>query len=173
MGWATKGYINKAGVIFALLMGIAIVPLSMILWNVGFFDEMLRRFQFDYGSALSRDFALKILEQSSATDLWFGLPAEELSALQQSFGLIAIEISWVNFILVGGLITTIPFFVTFCLFLFRSIRKYCEVGIYFVSALVLVSTFASNSIWAKTTVLTSSLVVGISFLRRDVSTVKL
>ena len=113
---------------------------------------MLDRFQYDYGSALSRDYALQILEQSSTSDLWFGLPLAELSAIQQSYGLIAIEISWVNFILVGGLITTIPLFILFYFFLFRSTRLYCDFGIYFVSLLILVGTSANSGIWSKTTV---------------------
>ena len=87
--------------------------------------------------------------------------------LQLSFGLIAIEISWINFILVGGLITAIPLFMTFISFLFRSMRLYCNPEIYFVSLLVLVATAASNGIWSKTTALTTSLAVAISFLRRD------
>jgi hypothetical protein len=156
---AIKGYVDKASVAFAFF--------CMFLWSVGFFDPMLSRFQYDYGSALSRDYALEILQQASTSDLWFGLPVAELDAIQQSFGIIAIEISWVNFILVGGLITTIPLFATLCLFLFRSLRLYCDSGIYFVSLLILESTFASNSIWSKTTVLTGSLIVGISFLRRN------
>ena len=115
---------------------------------------MLDRFQYDNGSALSRDYALQILEQSSASALWFGLPLAELAAIQQSYGLTAIEISWVNFIMVDGLIATIPLFITYCFFLFRSTRLYCDFGIYFVSLLILVSTSANNGIWSKTTVLT-------------------
>jgi hypothetical protein len=99
--------------------------------------------------------------------LWFGLSQSEFSTLQQSFGLIAIEISWVNFILAAGLITTVPLFITLCLFLFGSLPRYCHFGICFVSLLILESTFASNSIWSKTTVFTNSLIVGISLLRRD------
>ena len=128
---------------------------------------MIERFEYDYGSTLSRDYALQLLEQSSAWDLWFGRSLVELSAIQQSFGLIAIEISWINFILVAGLITTIPLFITFCLFLFRSTRLSCDFGIYFVSLLILISTSANNGIWSKTTVLTTGLMVGFSFLRRD------
>jgi hypothetical protein len=140
----------------------------MFLWEAGFFDNMLLRFQYDYNSALSRDYALEILQSISSSALWLGLSQSELNTLQSSFGLIAVEISWVNFILVGGLVTTIPLFLTFCLFLFGSLPRYCSFGIYFVSMLILESTFASNSIWSKTTIITSSLIVAISMLRRDV-----
>ena len=162
-----RGYVNKAGLTFIFLIGILLVPIVITLFGVGFFEPMMERFEYDYGSALSRDYALQLLQQSSAWDLWFGRSVAELNEIQQSFGLIAIEISWINFILVAGLITTIPLFITFCLFLFRSTRLYCTFGIYFVSLLVLISTSANNGIWSKTTVLAISLIVGISFLRRD------
>ena len=167
IGSMSRGYLNQAGAIYVLVIGTALVLLGAFLWSAGFFDPMLDRFEHDYGSALSRDFALDILQNASTFTLWFGFSQTELNDLQRSFGLIAIEIAWVNFILVGGLITAIPLFITFCLFLFRSLRKYCDVGIYFISLLILESTFASNSIWSKSSVLTSSLIVGISFLRRS------
>ena len=167
IGSLSRGYLNKAGVIYVLVVGTALVLFGVVLWSAGFFDPMLDRFEHDYGSALSRDFALDILQNASTFTLWFGFTQSDLNELQRSFGLIAIEIAWVNFILVGGLITTIPLFITFCLFLFRSLRNYCDVGIYFVSLLIFESTFASNSIWSKSSVLTSSLIVGISFLRRS------
>jgi hypothetical protein len=167
IAWFLRGSIKKAGLTFALLSVVILVPLSLGLWDIGFFDPMLGRFEVDYGSALSRDYAFELLEQVSAFDLWFGLPLQDIIGLQLRFGLIAIEISWINFILVGGLITAIPLFITYILFLFRSIPLYCNPGIYFVSLLVFVVTAASNGIWSKTTVLTISLVVAISFLRRD------
>jgi hypothetical protein len=166
-GSISRGYLNQAGTIYVLVVGAALVLLGAFLWSVGFFDPMLDRFEHDAGSALSRDFALELLQNASTFTLWFGFTQSDLYELQQSFGLIAIEIAWVNFVLVGGLVTTIPLFITFCLFLFRSLRKYCDVGIYFVSLLIFESTFASNSIWSKGSALTSSLIVGISFLRRS------
>ena len=162
-----RGRISPIGLSLALFVSLGIALVAILLWDAGFFDKMLTRFQYDYGSALSRDYALDILQSMSTFALWFGLSQSELNTIQGGFGLIAIEISWVNFILVGGLITTIPLFVTLCLFLFRSLPRYCYFGIYFVSVLILESTFASNSIWSKTTVLTSSLIIGISILRRD------
>ena len=167
LGTVVRGRISPVGLSLTLFVAIGIALVAILLWGAGYFDKMLLRFQYDYGSALSRDYALDILQSVSDYALWFGLSQSELNTIQQSFGLIAIEISWVNFILVGGLITTIPLFVTLCLFLFRSLPRYCYAGIYFVSLLILQSTFASNSIWSKTTIVTSSLIIGISILRRD------
>ena len=166
VGTVVRGRISPIGLSLTLFVALGIALAAILLWGAGYFDKMLLRFQYDYGSALSRDYALDILQSVSDSALWFGLSQSELNTIQQSFGLIAIEISWVNFILVGGLITTIPLFVTLCLFLFRSLPRYCYAGIYFVSLLILQSTFASNSIWSKTTIVTSSLIVGISMLRR-------
>ena len=168
LGTVIRGRISPAGVSLTLIVALGVALVAMFLWEAGFFDNMLLRFQYDYGSSLSRDYALEILQSISSSALWFGLSQSELNTLQSSFGLIAIEISWVNFILVGGLVTTIPLFVTFCLFLFGSLPRYCSFGIYFVSMLILESTFASNSIWSKTTIVTCSLIVAISMLRRDV-----
>jgi hypothetical protein len=168
LGTVIRGRISPVGVSLTLIVALGVALVAMFLWEAGFFDNMLLRFQYDYGSALSRDYALEILQSISSSALWLGLSQSELNTLQSSFGLIAIEISWVNFILVGGLVTTIPLFLTFCLFLFGSLPRYCSFGIYFVSMLILESTFASNSIWSKTTIITSSLIVAISMLRRDV-----
>lgn len=167
MGTVIRGYINAAGLTLSVLVGIAAIFLGIILWNAGFFDQILERFQFDYGSASTRSRALEILQQASTSQLWFGMPQDDLVNIQLGLGMIAIEVSWINFILIGGLITTIPLFVTFCLFIFRSLRKYCAFEIYFVSLLIFESTLASNSIWSKTTAFTSCLIIAICFLRRD------
>jgi hypothetical protein len=166
VGAIARGRISPFGLSFALCLTLGAVVFALILVGAGYFDKMLLRFQYDDGSALSRDYALNILQSITTSALWFGLSQSELNTLQQSFGLIAIEISWINFILVGGLITTVPLFVTFCLFLFRSLPRYCYSGIALVSLLILQSTFASNSIWSKTTIVTSSLIVGLAILRR-------
>ena len=168
VGTIAKGRISVAGLTLTLFVVLGFGLAAMFLLETGFFDKMLLRFQYDYGSSLTRDYALDILQSASPSALSVGLSQSETNTIQSSFGLVAIEISWVNFILVGGLVTTIPLFIAFCLFLFVSLPRYCSLGIYFVSLLILESTFASNSIWSKTTIVTSSLIVAISMLRRDV-----
>lgn len=164
---ASKGYVNVAGFTFAILAAALSIPICLILWSYGFFDTMLSRFEFDNGSALARDYALRLIEQASTWHLWFGRPVQDVLAAQRAFGLIAIEISWANFILVCGLIATIPLFVTYVLFLFRSISRLCMPGVYFVSTFILIDSASSNGIWTKTTALTTSLVVAMCLLRRD------
>jgi hypothetical protein len=162
------GRISKASIGFALWTIVLFAPVCLVLWSIGFFDAIFYRFQFDYGSAMSRDYALTLVNRASTSDLWFGRPQPDVLGLQRGYGLIAIEISWVNFILVGGLLTTIPLFVTYFAFLFRSMRLYCVAGIYSVSLLVFVATSTSNGIWAKDTSLAAGLAIAISFLRRDI-----
>ena len=81
IGPITRGYINKAGLTYIFLIGFLLVPIFVTLWGIGFFDPMIERFEYDYGSTLSRDYALQLLEQSSAWDLWFGRSLVELSAI--------------------------------------------------------------------------------------------
>jgi hypothetical protein len=164
--WIFRGVINKTALWFFGFVAIMLVPVSVILWNVDFFQPMFIRFEFDYGSALSRDYALDILQQVSSFALWFGLSVQDVLGLQHRFGLIAIEISWINFILVGGLATTIPLFITYLLFLFHSVGLSCKFGAFFISTVILATTTASNGIWSKTTALTISVVLMISLLDR-------
>jgi hypothetical protein len=164
-----RGRINTAGYFIGSIMVVVCIFIGVALAGLGFFDVMQDRFAYDFGSSLSRDYALEILENSTATNLLFGSSLEEVLQAQLSYRTIAIEISWVNFILVGGLITAIPLLLSFVLFLFKSLRQTCQPTIFFVSIYILESTFASNSVWSKTTMLTSSLIIAICFLRRDLA----
>ena len=144
------------------------VGLIILLW-LGFFDTMIARFHYDIGSAYSRQLAFDLLSNLSASGWWFGLSAAEVQNLvttQQELGLIAIEISWVNFILVCGLIFTIPLFVTYVLFLVRFLPKYCGWSAVIPAMYLLVTTSSSNGIWAKTTALCASLALLFSFARK-------
>ena len=109
----SRGYLNPVGVFYVGFIVVTLAILGAVLWSAGFFDQMLDRFENDYGSALSRHYAMEILQNASNFTLWFGSSSSELDSLRLSFGLIAIEIAWVNFILVGGLITAIPLFISF------------------------------------------------------------
>lgn len=164
-----RGYITKAGLIYAIIA----IPLLIIggfaFLGVGLFDTVIARFDNDIGSALSRQLALDMLFNMSTIDLWFGLSANDvlnLVATQKELGLIAIEISWLNFILVCGLFFTILLFVTYVLFLFRFLPKYCGLVVIVPSLFLLIITAASNGIWSKTTVLSTSLAIIISFMRQ-------
>jgi hypothetical protein len=165
-----RGSINKAALLyFAIAMPLAAITFAIFL-SSGLLDTILARFEYDFGSAFSRQVALDLLSNMSEADLWFGLSANDVASLviwQGELGLIAIEISWVNFILVCGLVFTIPLFITYVLFLFRFLPKYCGLWVCFPSLHLLVVTSASNGIWAKTTILSTSLVIIISFMRRD------
>jgi hypothetical protein len=164
-----RGYLNKAGLIYSVAaIPLVIVGLSTFAW-LGLFDTIAGRFEYDIGSAMTRQLALNLVFNMSAGELLFGLSAPDvlnLVSIQAELGIIAIEISWVNFIIVCGLVFTIPLFVTYILFLFRFLPKYCGFAVLFPSVSVLVNTSASNGIWTKTTILTTSLALMISFLRK-------
>lgn len=173
MNQLRRGYIAKAGLVYAAIaVPLVVVGLLVFLW-LGLFDTIAARFNNDIGSAFSRQLALDMLYNMSIGDLWFGLSANDvfnLVAIQKELGLIAIEISWVNVILVCGLIFTIPFFVAYLLFLFRFLPKYCGLPVMYPSLFLLITTAASNGIWSKTTILSTSMAMLVSFMRRvDVS----
>lgn len=164
-----RGYFTKVGLIyFAIALPLTVIGLVVFL-SLGLFDTIAARFQDDIGSAYSRQLALDLVFNMSIGDLWFGLsPGDVLNlvAVQQELGLIAIEISWVNFILVCGLIFTIPLFLTYLLFLFRFLPKYCGSYVIYASLFLLITTAASNGIWSKTTILSTSVGMFFSFMGR-------
>jgi hypothetical protein len=167
-----SGVVNPLGFVY-VLGGLVIVALSFpLLDRIGLFDILTARLEYDYGSSLARDAVLEILENLPVDSLWLGIDAGDAMALQETYGLIAIEIAWANFILICGLIFTIPLFIGFCLFLFRFLPKHCAYSVVFVGAFTLALTFAYNSIWSKTTVLAITVAIAISNLRRDVPQVQ-
>jgi hypothetical protein len=163
-----SGAVSRVGVTY-FFGGILIVALSFpLLAQIGLFDILTARLEFDNGSGLARDAVVQILDNLPIDDLWLGINASDALALQQTYGLIAIEMAWANFILVCGLIFTIPLFVGFCLFLFLFLPKYCAPSVIMVGVFTLILTFAYNSIWSKSTVVAITVAIAVSNLRRDV-----
>ena len=100
--------------------------------------------------ARSRDRSLSTSRLNMpSNDVWLGLPASDIGALvrrQSQMHLVAIEISWINFLLTCGWILTVPLFVSFALFLFRFIPRYCGAAALLPSIFLLIVTAASNGI---------------------------
>jgi hypothetical protein len=163
-----SGLVNRAALVINMVLFSVILLALIPLLSFGVFDELVGRLENDYGSALSREFAWDILLTTPPRDLLFGLPLVDVAALQYNYNLIAIEISWINFILVCGMMFTIPLFVGFCLFLFKSIPKYCASGVYFLSCFSLIINSSNNGIWAKTNALTTGIALSFAFFRRDI-----
>jgi hypothetical protein len=162
------GAVNRQGIIYFIAGGIVATLGLPILINIGIFDVLTARVQFDYGSGLARDAVVEILGNLPMQDLWLGINADDMMAIQTTYGLIAFEIAWANFILICGLIFTIPLFVGFCLFFFRFLPKYCAPTVIIIGVFTLVLTFSYNSIWSKTTVLAITVAIAVSNMRRDV-----
>ena len=73
VGIVAKGRISPIGLSLTFFIALGFALAAILLWEAGFFDKMLLRFQYDYGSALTRDYAMDILQSISDFALWFGL----------------------------------------------------------------------------------------------------
>ena len=164
-----SGRINRAAVVYGFF-GFPVVAICvMVLLQFGFFDTMLSRFDYDSGSASARAVALDLVWNMPANHSLFGLQPSDLSALaqrQEELNVSAIEISWANFVLASGLVFTIPLLTTYTLFLVQFLPRYCTAPAILPSIFLLIVTAASNGIWAKTTVLTTSFAIILAFLRQ-------
>jgi hypothetical protein len=161
-----SGRINRAAVVYGFFGVPGVAICIMVLLQFGFFDTMLSRFDYDIGSASARQVALDLVWNMSTGELWFGLSPSDLISLaqrQKELNLLAIEISWVNFILTCGFVFTVPLFATYLLFLVRFLPRYCVASAILPSVFLIIVTAASNGIWAKTTVLTTSFVIILAF----------
>ncbi len=165
----SSGRFNKAVLVYGVVGMPVLVAGIFTLLYLGFFDTMISRFEYDIGSASTRQIALDLIADLPPMELWFGMSRDDLIALvqrQEQLNLLAIEISWVNFILACGLALTIPLFVAYVIFLFSFIPYYSSFWAVLPSLFLLIVTAASNGIWAKTTVLSASLAIILAFLRR-------
>lgn len=164
-----SGRINRAAVVYGILGAPVAAAAVVALLQFGLFDTMLSRFEFDNGSALSRQVAFDLASAMPSNDVLLGLPRNDVSALterQEEMNLVAIEISWINFLLIGGWLLTVPLFVTYSLFLLRFVPRQCVAQAILPSIFLLIITAASNGIWAKTLVLTTSLAIILAFFRK-------
>lgn len=160
---------NKAAMVYAVVGLPLFAGCVFVLLSLGLFDTMLSRFEHDIGSAGTRQLALDLISELPAGDLWFGMSRDDLAGLvqrQADLNLVAIEISWANFILSCGLVFTIPLFVAYLIFLFSFIPYYSSRWAILPSLFILIVTAASNGIWAKTTILSTSIAIILAFLRR-------
>lgn len=164
-----SGRFNKATLIYGVV-GIPVFAAGVVmLLHLGFFDTMLSRFEYDIGSASTRQIALDLIANLPTSELWFGMSSVDLAALvqrQADLNLLAIEISWANFILACGLALTIPLFIAYAVFLFSFIPYYSSPWAIMPALFLVIVTAASNGIWAKTTVLSASFAIILAFLRR-------
>jgi hypothetical protein len=162
-----SGRVNRATVIYGFF-GLPAAAICVAgLLQFGFLETMLSRFEFDSGSATTRQFAFDLAANLPSDYLWFGMPRKELVAIAQpEVNKNPIEISWVNFILNCGWTLTIPLFVTYLLFLVKFIPRHCGALAVMPSIFLFLITATNNGIWAKTTVLTTSLVIILAFFRK-------
>ena len=164
-----SGHVNRAAVVYGFFGFPVLAVCVMVLLQLGLFDTMLSRFEYDIGSASSRLVALDLASNMPTGELWGGLPQSNIAALvlrQAELNQVAIEISWVNFVLTCGLVLTVPLFATYLLFLTRFLPRYCGTLAILPGIYLLIITAASNGIWAKTTMLTTSFAIILAFFRK-------
>jgi hypothetical protein len=172
IGWSAlqslaKGSFNKAGLVFFVTC-LAILVLTLpIMQQLGVFDVMLRRFEQDSGSAASRAYSLQILLDMRFEDLWFGLSQQDALDLQNDYGMLAIENTWINFTLACGLVLTAALLFTYVLYLLRSNPRYCASGIYYIAIFQFILSNSSNGLWTKSASFGVATAIIFSFLRKD------
>jgi hypothetical protein len=159
--------VNPAAFGWILASAFGAMLVIPVLYRLGFFDLFLVRLMEDNGSALARDYALQMLYDTRTEDLWLGRPLAEIFALQRSYGIIAIEISWINFILVCGYVLTIPLIIFFCLFWLRTIPRHCLPSAFLLGIYVIINSTATIGFWGKTTGFAATVAIIFTFLRRD------
>jgi hypothetical protein len=164
-----SGKVPKNAIPLAGIGIISLIIVAPVLVTTGVMNVFLDRLEDDIGSSLSREYAIAFVTDARLGDLWFGLPISDVFALQKSYGLIAIEVSWINFILVCGLFLALPLFLSFCAFLFYYLPKHCNFSVIFTSVFILIVTASFNGLWSKTLVLTISCAIAVSFLRKDIA----
>lgn len=106
------GYLNKAAAVYFVIAIPLVIGALIVAISLGLFDTIIERFQNDIGSALSRKLAVDLVLNMSTGELFFGLSATDvlnLVSVQAEYNLIAIEVSWINFILVCGLFSRFHF----------------------------------------------------------------
>ena len=148
------------------VVGLVAVPLAL---HFGLFDLLVSRFQNDHGSSSTRDIALQIVMSMSPYDMLLGSGPDTIWVQQQIYGLIAIEISWVNFIIVCGLLFTVPLFVSYCAFLFGSLRRCCHMA-YAPALFFLVVHASSIGLWAKSTSFAAEIAILLAYTGRTAVT---
>lgn len=147
------------------IMAFAALLTVPIAAQLGLFDLLLGRVQNDNGSSLARYYAIRILMDAPIAQIWTGAGADSLLVQQQTYGLIAIEISWINFILVCGLVFTIPLFLAYLAFLFYSLPRYSR-SAYAISIYFLILHASSIGLWAKSTSFAASIAIALAYLGR-------
>ena len=167
-----SGRINRAAVVYGFLGFPVVAILVVVTLQLGMFDTILGRFEYDMGSAEARAIALDLVWNMPTSDLWFGMSSSDIRAFtlrQEEMDLTAIEISWANFVLACGLVFTVPLFATYSLFLVRFLPRYSATPAVLPAVFLIVVTASSNGIWAKTTMLTTSFALILAFFREPSS----
>lgn len=144
-----------------LLIGICLVFLPL-----PFVDATIDRFANDDKSSMTRNSALLMLGTLNASQVLTGIDAAHRELLQAIFHSTAgIELAWVAFVMIYGLLATLPMAFALPLLLWRLARQLDQSAAY-MALLFLVVTAGSLSIASKSLLLTQTLVMMLTLANR-------
>lgn len=162
---ARGGGFSRATLLAWLLMIPVIALIVMFAANSGFLDQFLSRFSDDDGSAATRLDMLELFRYVPWHELLFAPDPALITSLRSTYRLdFGIESFWIAFIFTYGIVPSLPLFGALLLF-GRDVVRASGPKALWLALLVLAVASASTSLSSKTTVLTTSVILTLTFLR--------
>lgn len=162
---ARGGAFSRQTLLAWLVMIPVIALIVMIAANSGFLDQFLSRFSDDDGSAAARLDMLELFRYLPWHELLFAPDPAFITSLRSTYRLdFGIESFWIAFILTYGIVPSLPLFAALLLFGREVIRASGPKAVW-LALLVLGVASASTSLSSKTTVLTTSIILTLTFFR--------
>ena len=141
---------RRTTLVVLLLVPVVVVAV-VILFDTGYFDQLLLRFVDDNGSAKSRAIIADVFRHFSWQELWFGPDQEHVATVLHLEGIeVGVESFWLGFVVLCGLWMSGLFFVAFAVFIVDVMRR-CDPRAMVPLAFFLVVVSTTISLSAKTT----------------------
>ncbi len=103
--------ISQQSVMILFVIALGAVPLGFAAFELGLFDKLIERFEYDPGSAATRAAALDMLLSSSMSEIVMGDTEDTLTnKLIVSDSTYGVEVFWIGFIMRYGLICAVIYF---------------------------------------------------------------
>jgi hypothetical protein len=147
------------------LFAMVCAGVGIVLALEGFFDQFLRRFLEDQGSADARLSMFELLRRVPMDQLWLGSDPAWVSTMQRLQGIpFGIESFWIAAVVNYGLVAAIPFFLAF-LALMNEYRRALVPGTAAAIVLFLMIISTSTSLASKTAMLSYFTIAACLLLR--------
>ncbi len=110
--------ISQQSVVILFVVGLGAVPLGFAAFELGLFDKLIERFEYDPGSAATRTAAMDMLLESDTSEIMMGDTENTLTnKLIERDSTYGVEVFWIGFIMRYGLICAIVYFPALFLFM--------------------------------------------------------